>query len=209
MEYGTRPKNLGVFDVDCKEMVFYQYLPIKLIGQTKPVTEERLDCFEQIISDCCRDFISDYGLDKYVNSYVYLTAKRLYQPGGYSFNRKGYHSDGFMTDDINYFWSDKLPTIFNFGKFNISMDDKLSIHEMETQAKPENEHQFEEGSLVRLDQFVIHKVADDVTEGMRTFIKISFSQDKYDLIGNAKNHLLDYDWEMRERQVERNIPQEK
>ena len=30
---------------------------------------------------------------------------------------------------------------------------------------------------------------------------------KYDLIGNSHNYLLDYDWQMKERKQERNIPQ--
>ena len=41
----------------------------------------------------------------------------------------------------------------------------------------------------------------------RTFIKISYSTDKYDLIGNSHNHEIDYRWEMRERGTMRNVPQ--
>ena len=142
-----------------------------------------------------------------MESYVYLTAKRLYQGKGYSFNRKGYHSDGFLTDDINYLWSNSLPTVFNFGKFDLSLDDDVSMVEMEQQANVDNEFSYPQNSLLRLDQFVIHKVSDKEIEGMRTFAKVSFSIDKYDLIGNSKNYLLDYDWQMRERGLKRNIPQ--
>jgi hypothetical protein len=208
MKYGSKPKDLGVIEIDCPEMLFYQYLPIKLIGQTEPIIEERLKCFEPLIGACCCDFVADYGLSRYMDSFVYLTVKRLYQGKGYSFNRKGYHSDGFLTDDINYLWSNSLPTVFNFGKFDLSLDDDTSMAEMEQQAKKENEFTYPQGSLLRLDQFVIHKVSDKEIEGMRTFAKVSFSKDKYDLKGNAKNYLLDYDWEMRERQNKRNIPQE-
>jgi len=42
---------------------------------------------------------------------------------------------------------------------------------------------------------------------MRTFVKISFSKDKYDLIGNSHNYEMDYKWDMKERKEERNIPQ--
>jgi hypothetical protein len=42
---------------------------------------------------------------------------------------------------------------------------------------------------------------------MRAFLKVSISKDKYDLIGNSHNYLLDYDWQMKERKQERNIPQ--
>lgn len=208
MKYNGKPKNLGLFPIVCDEMFFYQYLPIKLIGQHEPVVEDRLKCFNSMIGTCCCDFVADFGLTRYMESYVYLTAKRLYQGNGYSFNRKGYHADGFLTDDINYLWSDSNPTIFNSTVFDLSLDDNLSMAEMEAQAKKENEYYFDECSLLRLNQFVIHKVADEVTEGVRTFVKLSFSNDKYDLKGNAKNYLLDYEWEMRERNINRNIPQQ-
>lgn len=131
----------------------------------------------------------------------------MYQGKSYSFNRKGYHSDGFLTDDINYLWSDYLPTIFNFGNFDLSLDDDVSMVEMEQQANTDNEFSYPEKSLLRLDQFAVHKVSDKEFEGMRTFAKVSFSTDKYDLIGNSKNYLLEYDWQMRERDLKRNIPQ--
>lgn len=207
MKYGNKPENLGITAVECPEMMFYQYLPIKLAGGIRVEFEKRLECFGPLVGKCCCDFIAHYGLDRYRKSYIYLTAKRLYQVKGHSFNRKGYHSDGFLTEDINYLWSDGFSTVFNNGEFNLSLDDTLSMVEMAQQAKKENEFTYPNGSLLRLDQTVIHKVSEKEAEGMRTFAKISFSKNKYDLEGNAKNYLLDYDWEMRQRKKGRNIPQ--
>lgn len=208
MIYGGKPKKLGHFDIKCDEMLFYQYLPIKLIGGVEPIFEERLKPFSPLIGNCCGDFIGDFGLDRYVDSYVYLTVKKMYQNNQLAYNRKGYHSDGFMTDDINYIWCDLNPTVFNLGEFNLTLDDHISMEEMEEQAKSVNEFTYDINTLLRLDQSIIHKVSDkNVEQGMRTFFKISFSKDKYDLKGNAKNYLLDYDWKMRNRKIKRNIPQ--
>lgn len=207
MEYGELPKNLGLFEVDCREMMFYQYLPIKLIGQAQPVYEERLKCFDKLIGAIFCDYIGEFGLDNYITSYAYLTAKYMYQMPNCSFNRTGYHSDGFMTDDINYVWCDKNPTVFNFTNFKLSQDDNKSLKEMEWQEDKRKTVIYEENSLLRLNQFNIHKVNESSFEGMRCFLKISFSKDKYDLLGNNKNYLLDYDWEMRLRNQQRNIPQ--
>lgn len=208
MQYGELPKRLaGLFEVDAKEMMFYQYLPIKMIGGVQPVYEDRLKCFDELIGTICCDFIGNFGLDNYVDSYIYLTAKYMYQTPGCSYNRPGYHADGFMTNDINYIWSDKNPTIFNKTQFTLSMDDSGSLVEMEQQALKENEITYPTNSLLRLSQFNIHKVADIETGGMRTFLKVSFSKDKYDLIGNSHNYLIDYNWEMKQRAIERNIPQ--
>jgi hypothetical protein len=207
MRYGELPKPLGIFEVECNEMMFYQYLPIKMIEQTQPIYEERLRCFDKLIGAICCDYIGEFGLDNYVNSYVYLTAKHLYQMPNCSFNRTGWHSDGFLTDDINYIWCDKYPTIFNRTEFHLPLDDLLSIEVMEKQAIPFNNYSYRENQLLRLNQYNIHKVAPVTEVGMRTFLKLSFSKDKYDLIGNSHNYLIDYNWEMKNRKEHRNIPQ--
>ena len=209
--YGQLPTPITEIQVDCKEMMFYQYLPIKLVEdpQRKIALENRLEIFRPLIEKCCIDFIDKFGLSEYWDNNIYLTAKHLFQLKDTSFNRLGYHSDGFLTDDINYIWSNNHPTIFNQGKFNLTLDDKISMMEMEEQAKVENEMYFPNNTILRLDQYNIHRVMPIQYDCMRTFIKVSFSKDKYDLEGNAHNHLLDYNWEMKKRKIERNIPQSK
>lgn len=208
MEYGQLPTALGEYKIECKEMMFYQYLPIKMAYDSGvPTYEPRLKCFDSLIAKAMSDFLGNYGYLEYTASYFYFTAKYMYQAPNTSYNRMGYHSDGFMTNDINYVWCDKYPTVFNSSKFNLTQDDTLSIAEMEAQAKHENEVTYPENTLLRLDQFNIHKVAFVGVGCMRTFVKISVSKDKYDLIGNSHNYLLDYDWKMKERRPERNIPQ--
>jgi hypothetical protein len=207
MRYGELPKELGIFEVEAKEMMFYQYLPIKMPNETQPIYEQRLKCFDALVGAICCDYIGEFGLDNYVNSYVYLTAKHLYQMPNCSFNRMGWHSDGFLTDDINYIWCDKYPTIFNKTDFDLPLDDLLSMEEMGKQAMPFNDVTYKENQLLRLNQFNIHKVAPIIKGGMRTFLKVSISKDKYDLIGNSHNYLINYDWEMKQRKQERNIPQ--
>lgn len=207
MRYGERPKELGQFEINCNEMMLYQYMPIKMPFNTYPVVEARLACFEKIIGAICCDFIGEYGLNAFVDSYVYLTAKHLYQKPGCPFNRPGYHSDGFMTKDVNYIWCDKNPTVFNDSDFKLTMNDSISMTEMEEQALLENEFTHPAKTLLRLNQFNIHKVADVSEFSLRTFLKVSFSADKYDLSGNTHNYLIDYDWNMRQRKEQRNIPQ--
>lgn len=207
MKYGELPKQVGIVEVKCEEMLFYQYLPIKLVNQTKIIYEDRLKCFDELIDIICIDFVNEFGFARYKKSYVYLTVKYLYQAPNTSFNRMGWHTDGFLTDDINYIWSDKFPTIFNKSDFDLALDDVISMTEMENQALPINDVTHSENELLRLNQFNVHKVAPVTSGGMRTFLKLSFSEDKYDLVGNAHNYLLDYQWVMKQRKDERNIPQ--
>lgn len=208
MKYGDLPTELGIHQINCKEMMFYQYLPIKLNSSTDIKIEDRLLCFSDIIGKVSCDFIGVFGLNRFVNSYMYLTAKYMYQHGECSYNRHGYHSDGFATDDINYIWSDKNPTVFNFSNFDeMPINDNDSMVYMNAMASHLKEKRYPENTLLRLNQFNIHKVAENQSDGMRTFLKISFSKDKYDLLGNSHNYLLNYDWEMKQRRKERNIPQ--
>lgn len=207
MKYGQAPAYLGQHLVDVREMMFYQYLPVKLPGSHAPVMEPRLDPFKYLVGVCCCDFIGTFGLNQYIASHVYLSAKNLFQAPGKIFNRPGYHADGFMSEDVNYLWSDKCPTIFNEGPFSLSRDDSKSMKEMEEQASPDREFSYPENSLLRLNQFNIHKPEENAKPGMRAFMKLSFSKDRYDLEGNAHNHLIDYAWEMKPRKLERNIPQ--
>lgn len=207
MQYGDSPKPLKQFVIECKEMMFYQYLPIKMPESIHPAYESRLRVFDEIIGAICCDYIGVFGLDKYRENYMYLTAKHMYQSGNCSYNRPGYHSDGFMTDDINYIWCNMNPTIFNHGPFSLTQDDKLSLDEMQQQADKMNDFKYQPNTLLRLNQYCIHKVADIQDSGMRTFLKLSFSKDKYDLIGNSHNYEIHYQWDMKPRKEERNIPQ--
>lgn len=205
-KYGDLPKSLGVHNVDCSEMMFYQYLPIKLAGEQIATWEDRLNPFSALIEKCIWDFAFHYGNDSLDYAYVYLTVKHLYQTEGCSFNRDGWHSDGFMSNDINYIWSNNNGTIFNTSDFNLTQDHKISQEEMIMQARARLDYQFADGELLRLDQFNIHKTAYIARPTMRTFFKLSFSHNKYNLIGNSHNHLLNYEWEMKEREVSRNHP---
>ena len=205
--YGSLPKMLGRHEVDCKEMMAYQYLPIKLAGATSITREPRVAPFDALIGAACCDFVADYGLGRFVESHVYLTAKHLFQGPGGTFNRLGWHCDGFMTDDVNYIWANRSPTIFNDSSFSLTMDDKLSMAEMQAQAAPWRDCDYGVCALLRLDQFVVHRVQEPAATELRTFFKLSISRDRYDLEGNAKNYLLDYDWPMRPRSMARNVPQ--
>jgi len=210
-QYGAFPQVIRKFGdnvIKMDEMCFYQYLPIKLDDNYTCCIEDRLNPIVPLIETAINDFIDKYGFNEYNKSYIYLTVKNLFVLKDRPFNRPGYHSDGFLTNDINYIYSDKYPTIFNTSNFNLTLDDSLSMKEMEEQASDDNCVTYGNNSLIRLDQYVIHKVGNVTDNGsVRLFVKISFSRDKYDLIGNSHNHLLNYKWEMKQRKSERNIPQ--
>lgn len=206
MNYGAPPMTLGMHDVECAELMFYQDMPIKLAGQTAFTMEPRLSPFNGLVGAAACDFIGVYGLNAFVARHVYISAKRLYQSPEGTFNRPGWHCDGFGTDDINYVWYDRTPTVFSVGAFDLPADDAQSMVEMDRQAKPENDREYTNGRLLRLDQFCVHRVGLPKAPEIRTFCKITVSAARFDLVGNSRNFLLDYNWPARPRSLARNTP---
>lgn len=217
MLYGHLPKDLGLIDITNHEMMFWLYCPVKLPGSGLYYIPENLKWAAEIIIDAARDFTKSYPDRALKDHYVYVTAKTLFVSGAYIGNRPGWHSDGFGTDDINYIWCDRAPTQFLHldPPRPLSSDCCESMQEMERLAywtecvgPIDFEHTtFPDKHLLRLDQSVIHRSPVDFPPGLRTFVKVSISTDRYDLIGNSINHGLDFGPLVAARQPDRNHPQ--
>ena len=200
--HNCEPINLGLFPVNLDEMLMYVYLPIKMDGSNSIHLPKRLSNLSSMVDFCRDNFTEDFGSDLY--KYVYLTVKRLYVTPSYIGGRDGWHIDGFGTDDINYIWSDVLETEFCVQDFRLSDDCNLSMKQMEQQAREESVRTFGQGNLLRLDNRQVHRCPKAPKTMLRTFVKVSFSKDKYNLKGNSHNYLIDYDWDMHDRQEQRN-----
>lgn len=194
---GNAPEVIAHISVKATEMLFVQYMPVRM-----PSSDIRLPpnlkCFYPMVEIAC--------MFAHPDEHVYLTAKHLYVDRDRCFNRPGWHADGYGTDDINYVWCDRAPTEFCVQPFELSDDCDESMAQMEAQAKPENIRTYGENTLLRLDTTVVHRPPAHIDPGMRTFVKVSISRDRYNLQGNAHNYLFDYDWPMLPRDEKRNHP---
>lgn len=206
MSYGEPPDIVGVFDLDeWSEYMHYLYLPVVLPGhrQTVRLPHRLAFAFPVIITA-----MMDAGIDD--ESYVYLTARRGYATPDNPLNRPGWHCDGFGTDDVNYTWSDRWGTrwadmedLFE----DISTDHLRSMEQFAEQVDVRFVREMKPGKLFRLSPFVVHTTPEiPPPGGMRSFLKVSISRHRYNLIGNSRNHLFDYDWEFFPRDVARNDP---
>lgn len=168
--------------------------------------------------------------DHLVDPYVYVTARRGFATPGNPLNRPGWHCDDFGGTDLNYIWSDRWPTRFlvasdavgRAGGLTIGTDDVHSMNQMGQEAhnawvemqmqRPREKRRAvispgPVGHLLRLTPYVIHDTPlIPKPGGMRSFFKISVSTHRYNLLGNSRNHLLDYDWPMHDRAAVRNQP---
>lgn len=202
--YGAPPVDLGLIDLSPREMMFWLYCPIKLPGQLYETAPDNLHQFYPIIEKVKRDCKAV----RWARSYVYITAKTLHVTPDNPGNRPGWHSDGFLTDDLNYIWSDCNGTVFWEPGRRVSFvaDHVASLGEMAEKADAGPHHVYPDKHLLRLDQAVIHRVADIYTPRIRSFVKVSVSFDRYDLVGNSINHDLAPDWTYSERGESRNAP---
>lgn len=209
MKYGNAPAQHGIWDLKFEEYMHYMYLPIHV-----PEQPNRIDWPENLAfaADLIEHVIHhEWEVRRNRTSHIYVTARRGYATPGNPLNRPGWHSDGFGTKDINYVWTDRFPTLFAIGQFGeISTDHAESSRQFTTTA--ENSalttiKTYADRELLRLDPSVIHTAPPiPAPGGERSFFKISFSNSRYNLKGNAHNHKLNYDWPMFDRQVARNDP---
>jgi len=200
--FSKEPEQIAQVIVKPSEMMFVQDMLIALPDGPWMIPDN-LKCFWPIIAKALPSALH------YCDHYIYLTAKHLFTGPNCSWNRPGWHIDGFGTDDINFLWSDSYPTEFCVQEFELSEDHSVSMEQMTEQAKVENIRIYPANSLLKLDNTIVHRVANPTTEGFRTFVKISVSKNKYNRVGNAHNYLIDYDWDLVERGVERNDPAHK
>lgn len=200
------PVDMGKFDIASQEVMYYLYLPVSTPGvHTHIYPDIRLG-----FAGCLLNAVyADIGPDRWNDSYVYLTVKKMFVGGGVTANRPGWHCDGFMSDDLNYVWYDCVPTLFTSLNPVITADHSVSLSEFE---KLDEEFRnslvtYPAKHLLRLDDKVIHAVDTNVpTQIMRTFVKITVSKDRYNLKDNSRNPLLPDDGEFFDRTMVRNDP---
>lgn len=209
MKYGNAPREMGIWDLKFEEYMHYMYLPIMIPEEDVIEIPENLAFAQEMIVSAIEAEWLRSGRNAF--SHIYVTARRGFATPGNPLNRPGWHSDGFGTTDVNYVWTDRFPTLFAIGHFgDISEDHVESSRQFATTA--ENSalttiETYADKELLRLDPSVIHTAPPiPAPGGERSFFKISFSNSRYNLKGNAHNHRLDYDWPMFDRQVVRNDP---
>lgn len=199
--YGTAPINLGLVDLSPTEMMFWLYCPIKLPNSLDIVMPTNLAQFSPIVEACWED-----AQDQWESRYVYLTAKTLWVTHENPGQRRGWHCDGFMTDDLNYIWYDSEPTVFAVPDQLVSFTQEhaQSLVEMEFIGEMTPPTTYPVKNLLRLDDKVLHRVGDFAGAGMRSFVKLSVSRHPFNLVGNSVNHELAPNWSYEKRSAERN-----
>ena len=213
-----KPLSIGKFELKSKEYCQYLYLPI--FFQESPwdmYVEPRLNFLSDMVYAAVLDFKQTYGNEFLIGNYLYLTVKQTFIAKDTHHNRPGFHSDGFETEDVQYIFFDKFPTEFLIGEYEVPVDDELSMKAFDEYARiaardgnTEAFYQPEPYHLYRIDRHNIHRTTPAFSDGVRTFVKITFSKHRYAQEGNSYNYSApDYDWDLKPRSVDRNQPHAK
>jgi len=199
MKDSKYPVNIGKFVTPCWELMYVLYMPIRLAGQDEVTIPKSLMGYESFVKMC----INNEG-ESANGKYIYLTVKSLWVEPSCLGGRQGWHTDGFGTEDINYIWTNKYPTEFCNQEFYLSDNHEVAMQNMNDQVRQENIVKYPELDVIRINHKHVHRCPIDVTPSYRTFARVSISDNKYNMIGNAHNHDLDYNWVMHPRGLTRN-----
>lgn len=122
----------------------------------------------------------------------YLTLKHEYVNHASTGTRPGWHIDGFMSDQMNFIWTDCLPTAVVVGDFSVSADHDLSLTEMTHQAQGRQIIHLKPKNMYELSQEVVHAPVVDDTRSpiLRTFLKLTFTKEEFNCARNAWNYKL-------------------
>lgn len=153
---------------------------------------------------CNPDFLDNE--DQY---YAYVTVDQKVVAPHRTQRRQGFHGDAFLTPENadlsrvvqvenTYLVSDCLPTDFRTGPFylgDVYPDDAACLASLDWQALRCQSVRVAPYAVARITPFHVHSPAvnDTDAEVQRTFLKITFSRERFNRVGNAQNPLLDYD----------------
>lgn len=198
--FGSPPQPVGYFPMDLSEVMYYLYLPVRMVGSDVRLPPN-LECCRELIMTAIAKSSGKY-------EYAYLSARKGWATPDNPLNRPGWHCDGFGTDDLNFVWWSGPGTRFALQSFKeISTDHLVSMGQFESQIDPARIHTPAEQWLYKIDPAVVHATPVIGHPGcMRQYVKVSLSNEQYNLENNSHNYLFDYNWALYPRELLRNNP---
>lgn len=222
--YGEAPVDISHwYGEEFTELMHWLYLPVHIPNvRTKTGSLTRTEHIilprqlsaqgiDAVITDALDDY-EEVDSDGWIDKFVYVTARRGFATPDNPLNRVGWHTDGFGTNDTNYIWCDRFPTRYldvPEGIGDPGEDHLQSVRFFENAADRLSDAITNVNSYTinRLSPYVVHATPEiGFPGGMRSWVKVSISEHRYNLIGNSHNWELDYDWKMVDRSELRNDP---
>lgn len=191
---GGSPSKIDTIHIEPLEYCNILYLPVYMRGQGFRIPQ-RIEPYIPLIQRVPPIF-----------SYMYITIKHMYVDKGQYGNRPGWHVDGFLSDNREYVWCSREPTEYiDVPEYKEVSCHRQSLINFNKLTKNQSILTLKPNSLYSLGK-TIHRTPLIKENGIRTFVKISCSSEKFNLLGNAVNELFEYDWTYYNREQIRNHP---
>jgi len=186
-------------NLQAHEMCFIQYMPIGVPGsdRDRPRLPSSLTWVKPMM-DVLVPFMD-------IETYIYLTVRHFWVGGGNPGTRPGWHIDGYLSEDQNYIWCDRNPTEVSLTSIEDFGDEATALDAMTQVANNNPVTEIQLKSVIDIGR-TLHRANPVISEGMRTFVKVTTSRHRYNLIGNSTNPILAHDWRMYPRGANRNHP---
>lgn len=184
------PLELNTSNMEFSNIV---YMCIKQANNSEYHIPDNLEYIvNRVISSIYRS--SDYLYQNDWKYNCYLTIKHSYVSPQSTDNRPGWHIDGFKSDQHNFIWFDSIQTEVCAGIFDLTNDHDISLEEMHIQSIENDKfiHTLTKNTLYEMDHNCVHRPSYNKTDKaiLRTFIKITYSTEMFNCIGNAWNYKL-------------------
>lgn len=213
-KYGSPPRAVAVETFNLAEVMYYLYLPVVMRNETDghiPRMPSNLSTHNELYRMIQHAHYDALRLRGKLYKFTYLSARKGWATPDNPLNRPGWHADGFGTDDLNYVWWRGPGTRFALGDFgHISSDHTESLRQFTDWIASHKGREIEvkadypEATLYCLDPSVVHATPEIKTPGWRQYVKISLSDERYNLENNSHNYLFNYKWELHGREDVRN-----
>lgn len=211
------PHNL--FSLDATEIAAYSTgkdirildMPIKFPGSDYKIPHELVALSPLIKKIVAHEHNINNDIDNY---YCYLTLDRRLVRSGNTTRKSGIHVDGFqgarlgekLPVDHSYILSNVLPTLFYNQPFKVEKEWDKSCHNyfegFEKQKRENNVIAYLANTVLLMDAYCLHEAPVATIDTHRTFLRLSYTVREFDRLGNAHNHMFDYDWQMFPRDIQ-------
>jgi hypothetical protein len=188
-------------------------MPIKLAGSNEYKIPDEITPFLGTIQQIINYEHSILTPEQLRSYHAYITIDQSYVEAG-SFQRKpGAHVDGFQGARIHpktiinhsYVVSNGTPTLYYSHAFNFSpLDERIHdcFLEMDIQANNANSMNTNHYTIYLMDAYNVHRATAATVKCFRTFLRISYDVKMFDRLGNTRNNMFDYQWNMVPREVQ-------
>lgn len=185
-------------------------MPLRIAGQETYAIPEEWEALFPLI----RDIIAHEQAHNpnWRDYYTYMTVDCTPVAAGQQQRHGGLHVDGFQGSRINpktkvtrnYVMTTNGGTRFYQQPFIVPDVEKFNVfHAFDLQAK--DYIVAEENTVYFMDAYTVHESGISTNPGNRTFLRVTYDLKRFDRLSNSHNSMLDYDWDMVERQVHASV----